>query len=312
KEEAVISALDAESIYQVPLMLSQQKFDDIVIKKLGLKAKPADLSCWQSIMYMKNKAKNTVIIGIVGKYTEQPDAYMSITEAIKHAEMHTRCKTNIKYIDSEKLEHNGIDALKAVDAILVPGGFGKRGIKGKILAAQFARENKVPYFGICLGLQAAVIEFARNKAMLENANSKEFNSKTPYPIIALATEWTTSSGKVEKRTNKTEKGGTMRLGNYECHVKENTLAAKSYGAKMIKERHRHRYEVNERFIKKLETAGMVVSGRSKNNKLVEMIEIPDHPWFVATQFHPEFTSRPCLGHPLFIGFVEAALKQKTP
>ncbi|MCK4499772.1 CTP synthase [Candidatus Babeliales bacterium] len=310
EEEAIISALDAPSIYQVPLMLNEQKFDDIVIKKLNIKAKPVDLGCWQSIMYMKKKAKQTITVGIVGKYTQQPDAYMSIIEALKHAEMHTCCKTDIKYIDSEKLERDGTDTLKELAAILVPGGFGSRGVEGKILAAQFARQNNIPYFGICLGFQAAVIEFARNKANLKNADSKEFNGKTPHPVIALATEWTTSSGSTEKRSKQAQKGGTMRLGSYECHIKEKSRAAKFYGAKIVKERHRHRYEVNETFIKDLENAGMVISGRSKDNKLVEMIELPDHPWFIATQFHPEFTSRPCLGHPLFIGFVEAAQKLK--
>jgi len=242
---------------------------------------------------------------MVGKYVELTESYKSLSEALKHAGIQTRTRINIQYLDSEDIEKNGVETLKGIDAIIVPGGFGKRGVEGKIKAAQFARENKVPYLGICLGLQIALIEFARHKANMKHANSTEFDPNTPYPVIAMVTEWTDKTGKVETRSEHSDKGGTMRLGGQVCTLTRDSLVRKIYGQDKIIERHRHRYEVNNTILEPIEAAGLRVSARSQDN-LVEMIELPDHPWFVGCQFHPEFTSTPRDGHPLFSAFINAA------
>jgi CTP synthase len=251
-----------------------------------------------------------VTIAMVGKYMELLDAYKSLIEALLHAGIKTRTKVNIHYIDSEDIERDGVGVLASADAILVPGGFGERGVEGKIRTVQYARENKIPYLGICLGMQVAVIEYARNVAGLKDAHSTEFRRHTPEPVVGLITEWVDASGEREQRSEDSDLGGTMRLGGQDCVLDEDSTIARCYGRKVIRERHRHRYEVNNRFVPQLEAAGLKVSGRSSDGRLVEVVEAPDHPWFVACQFHPEFTSTPRDGHPLFQGFVEAALAHK--
>lgn len=306
QEKAVISLKDVDSIYKIPQMLKAQSLDDLVCQRFGITAPEADLSEWEQVIYEEANPTGDVTIGLVGKYIELPDAYKSVNEALKHAGLKNRLTVQIKYIDSQDLETKGTEVLEQVDAILVPGGFGDRGIEGKILAAKFARENKIPYLGICLGMQVALIEFARNVAGLEGAHSSEFNKNTPYPVVGLITEWIDKEGLVEERSEASDLGGTMRLGSQLCHLEKGTLAHKLYGSDKIHERHRHRYEVNNQLRPQIEKAGLKISGLSADKKLVEMIEIPTHPWFIAGQFHPEFTSTPRDGHPLFTGFVKAA------
>lgn len=309
EERGVISLPDVNNIYEIPLVLHQQQLDAMVVEKFNIQTPPADLSEWQRVAEARNNPANSVTIGMVGKYIDLADSYKSLSEALVHAGIKTNTRVNISYIDSEDVERQGTKLLENMDAILVPGGFGTRGIEGKILAAQYARENQIPYLGICLGMQTAIIEYARHKANLKDANSTEFELHTPYPVIALVTEWTTAEGTIEKRDHESDLGGTMRLGGQVCKLILGTKAYESYGKNTIIERHRHRYEVNNQLLPLLEEAGMVVSGRSADGNLVEMIELPSHPWFVACQFHPEFTSTPRDGHPLFTGFIEAAKKQ---
>ncbi len=310
-ENAVISLPDADTIYRIPSMLHEQGLDDIVIQKFGLTAPEADLSEWVQVVDAKLNPQKSIKIAMVGKYMELLDAYKSLIEAIQHAGIKTRTKVEVEFIDSEEVERKGTDRLADKDAILVPGGFGERGVEGKILTAQFARENKIPYLGICLGMQVAVIEFARHVAGWQDADSTEFTLDTQHPVVGLITEWLTPEGKIETRDTNSDLGGTMRLGGQVCHLEPNTKAFASYGAEKIIERHRHRYEVNNQFIGELEKAGLIISGRSEDKALVEMIELPDHPWFVACQFHPEFTSTPRDGHPLFTQFINAALAHKA-
>lgn len=305
-EEAVISAVDVDCIYKIPVLLHQQKLDEIVCHKLELTPPPADLSMWESLVYALEHPEHEVHIALVGKYVDLTESYKSLSEALIHAGMHTRSKINIHYIDSEELESSETEALNGMNAILVPGGFGKRGVEGKIRAITYAREHKIPYLGICLGMQLAVIEYARNKADMAGAHSTEFDPETPYPVVALISEWFDRSGKLEMRDSASNLGGTMRLGGQECQLQADSKAHEAYGCDSIVERHRHRYEVNNQYLRQLEEAGLRVSGISKSENLCEMIELPDHPWFVACQFHPEFTSTPRAGHPLFKAFVEAA------
>lgn len=313
EERAVIGCYDADSIYKIPEMLHGQGIDDAICEQLQLNIQQADLTEWRKIVYAIEHPKHTVHIAMVGKYVDLTESYKSLSEALKHAGIHTETKVCITYIDSENIETEGTDCLKNFDAILVPGGFGVRGVEGKIAAARYARENKVPYLGICLGMQIALIEFARHMAGLEGANSTEFDLKTPYPVVALIDEWQTADGAVEKRDEHADLGGTMRLGAQEVELTAGSLAAAIYGSTNIKERHRHRYEVNNHFVPALEKAGLVISGVSGGReRLVETIELPQgaHPWFFASQFHPEFTSTPRKGHPLFTSFVRAALRHK--
>ena len=313
EERAVIGCYDADSIYKIPEMLHGQGIDDAICEQLQLNIQQADLTEWRKIVHAIEHPKHTVHIAMVGKYVDLTESYKSLSEALKHAGIHTETKVCITYIDSENIETEGTDCLKNFDAILVPGGFGVRGVEGKIAAARYARENKVPYLGICLGMQIALIEFARHMAGLEGANSTEFDLKTPYPVVALIDEWQTADGAVEKRDEHADLGGTMRLGAQEVELPAGSLAAAIYGSTNIKERHRHRYEVNNHFVPALEKAGLVISGVSGGReRLVETIELPQgtHPWFFASQFHPEFTSTPRKGHPLFTSFVKAALQHK--
>jgi CTP synthase len=307
--EAVIECLDADSIYKIPGMLHEQMLDEIVCHKLNILAKAADLTVWENLIVALEHPLNKVSIAFVGKYVDLTESYKSLIEAIKHAGIHTRSQVDIVYFDSEDIEKNGIGGLKGVDAILVPGGFGRRGTEGKIAAIRYARENKVPYLGICLGMQLAVVEFARDVAGMEGAHSTEFVPDTPYPVIGLITEWLDASGKVEKRSEDSDIGGTMRLGAQVCKLAEGSLAREIYGKAEITERHRHRYEVNNTLLAELEDKGLKVAGRAPGTDLCEMIELPAdvHPWFVGCQFHPEFTSNPRQGHPLFSSFVKAAL-----
>ncbi|MDO9050800.1 MAG: CTP synthase [Methylotenera sp.] len=309
--EAVISAIDADSIYKIPGLLHDQHLDVIVCKKLEIEAKPADLHEWEKIATALANPKHLVNIAFVGKYVDLTESYKSLTEALIHAGIHTESKVKIHYIDSEDIEKNGTDTLAGMDAILVPGGFGVRGTEGKIAAIQYARENKIPYLGICLGMQLAVIEFARHVAGLTDANSTEFNPDATHKLIGLIDEWQDASGNIEKRDENSDLGGTMRLGAQACPVVPNTLAAGIYGAQ-VNERHRHRYEVNNHYVEQLKAAGLVVAARTPTEDLCEMIELPQnvHPWFVACQFHPEFTSNPRAGHPLFTAYVKAALANK--
>ncbi|MGX2039687.1 CTP synthase [Methylocaldum sp. MU1018] len=305
-ENAVISAVDADTIYRIPLLLHEQGLDDIVVKKLKLDAGAVDLSEWQRVIDALEHPEREVTIAMVGKYVNHSDAYKSLTEALIHAGIQTRTRVNIWFIESEEIEDKGPGSLEGVDAILVPGGFGERGVEGKIATVKYAREKRVPYLGICLGMQVAVIEFARDVAGLEGAHSTEFLPKTPHPVIALITEWQDDSGTIEHRDEQSDLGGTMRLGGQKCQLVSGSLGHRVYGKDVINERHRHRYEFNNRYLKPLEDAGLRVCGKSLDGRLVEMIEIPDHPWFLACQFHPEFTSTPRGGHPLFTGFVRAA------
>ncbi len=305
-ERAVISAIDADSIYRIPLMLHAQALDQIVVDQLHLDVPPADLSEWQAVVDGLDKVEGEVDIAMVGKYVDLTESYKSLNEALVHAGIKSARQVNIHYIDSEVLQGEGTKSLQGMDAILVPGGFGERGVEGKIAAARFARENGVPYLGICLGMQVAVIEFARNVAKLAGAHSTEFDSTSPYPVIALITEWLNADGSIEQRGDDSNLGGTMRLGGQQCKLAKGTIARRLYGKDVISERHRHRYEFNNGYRQDLEDAGIKVAGTSIDGRLVEMIEIPTHPWFVACQFHPEFTSTPRYGHPLFQGFIEAA------
>ena len=305
-ERAVVSLKDVDTIYKIPAMLKAQGLDQFVVDRFGLACPEADLSEWEKVIYQQANASGEVTIGMVGKYVSLPDAYKSVNEALKHGGLKNHLSINIKYIDSQDVETKGTEILEGLDAILVPGGFGERGVEGKILAAQYARENKIPYLGICLGMQVAMIEFARHVAGLEGAHSSEFRKDSPYPIVGLITEWINDEGKVEQRTEGSDLGGTMRLGSQLCHLAEGSKVRAMYGNDSIYERHRHRYEVNNTLLPKVEAAGLKVTGLSADKKLVEIIEIPDHPWFVAVQFHPEFTSTPRDGHPLFEGFIRAA------
>jgi CTP synthase len=306
EESAVISVVDVDSIYRIPLLLHQEGLDKIICDKLKLTTPAADFSAWKKILAaMDNPDGVTIKIAIVGKYTELTDAYKSLHEALIHAGIHTRTLVKIIYIDSETIEVNGTECLLAVDAILVPGGFGERGIEGKITTAQFARENNIPYLGICLGMHVAVIALARELG-LENAHSTEFNPNTPHPVIALITEWTTESGQTEQRHEHSDKGGTMRLGGQTCHLMKGTKTYQLYRQEIIRERHRHRYEFNNNYMAMLRQAGLVFAGMSADGNLVEVIENGHHPWFIGCQFHPEFTSTPRNGHPLFAGFIRAA------
>ncbi len=307
EEKAVVSMRDVDSIYKIPALLKSQGTDEIVTKRFGLDLPEADLVEWEQVLYKEANPEGEVNIGMVGKYIELPDAYKSVNEALKHAGIQNQVTVNIVYVDSQTVESKGVEALKGLDAILVPGGFGERGVEGKILAAQYARENNVPYLGICLGMQVALIEFARNVANMADAHSTEFNAESNYPVIGLINEWLDEEGKVEYRNESSDLGGTMRLGSQLCHLLPDTKVNEVYGSNTVYERHRHRYEVNNNFRDQLTEAGLVFSGLSSDKKLVEMIEIPNHPFFVAGQFHPEFNSTPRDGHPLFKGFVAAAL-----
>ena len=306
EEKAVISLPDVESIYKIPALLKSQELDNFVCRRFYLECPEADLSEWEQVLYQESNPTGEVTIGMVGKYIELPDAYKSVNEALKHAGLKNRLTVNIEYVDSQDLESKGTELLSHLDAILVPGGFGGRGVEGKILAAKYARENKVPYLGICLGMQVALIEYARNVAGLEGANSTEFNAKSAHPVVGLITEWQDADGNVEIRDEQSDLGGTMRLGAQKCHLIAGSKVSEVYGSDEIVERHRHRYEVNNHYVEQLEKAGLSFTGLSEDKKLVEIIENKDHPWFIAAQFHPEFTSTPRDGHPLFEGFVAAA------
>jgi len=306
EREAVFAVLDVPSIYQLPSSLHAQGLDAIVTEKLNIKAQAPDLHDWDEVVVSEKAPLKEISIAMVGKYMDLQDAYKSLSEALKHAGIKTRTKVNIAYISSEDIEEQGTDLLGLFDAILVPGGFGDRGIEGKVMAVQYAREHRVPFLGICLGMHIAIVEFARHLAGMEGANSSEFDSNTDYPVIALVSQWVNADGSIEKRDEGFDLGGTMRLGGQVCKLQEGSLAQKLYGKQQVIERHRHRYEVNNRFVPALCEAGLTVCGRSKDGKLVEMIELSDHPWFLACQFHPEFTSNPRDGHPLFNGFIDAA------
>ncbi len=309
--DAVIPALDTDSIYKIPAALSSEGLDEIVCRKLQMTPPPANLSTWRSLVDALEHPEHGVHIAMVGKYVDLTESYKSLSEALIHAGMHTKSKIHIHYVDSEAIEREGVDMLRGMDAVLVPGGFGKRGVEGKIKAIQYARENGVPYLGICLGMQLAVIEYARHKAGLAGANSTEFDSDTPHPVVALITEWQNRDGSIEHRSASSDLGGTMRLGAQPCEVIPASLAHRVYGSTTVAERHRHRYEVNNHYLPRLLAAGLAVGAHAKSalaGDLVEMIELPQHPWFFGCQFHPEFTSNPRRGHPLFIGFVRAALE----
>ncbi|MRW89452.1 CTP synthase [Duganella sp. FT80W] len=315
EEQAVISVWDVDTIYKVPQMLHDQGLDTIICEALDLNPAPADLSVWTKLIYTQEHPKQEVSIGMVGKYVELTESYKSLTEALRHAGIHTESKVNIEYIDSEEIETTGCANLAKYDAILVPGGFGKRGVEGKILAAQFARENKIPYLGICLGMQVALIEYARHKAGLTDANSTEFDLGTPQPVVALIDEWQGQDGKVEKRDENSDLGGTMRLGAQTCAIKPGTLASEIYGA-VVTERHRHRYEANNHYLPRVEAAGLVVAARTPTEDLCEIMELPRsgdnaHPWYMGVQYHPEFKSTPRDGHPLFTSYIKAALAHKA-
>jgi CTP synthase len=308
---AVISAVDVDSIYKIPSMLHAQDLDEIVVDKMHLSLPPADLSEWDRVVYGLEHPDATVTVAMVGKYVDLTESYKSLSEALIHAGIHTRTRVEIRYVDSEVLETDGLGALEGADAILVPGGFGERGIEGKIRAITHAREQGIPYLGICLGMQLAVIEFARNVAGLAGAHSTEFDRDTPYPVIALITEWLNADGSREVRDENADLGGTMRLGGQTCVLKSGTRVHALYGKDRIVERHRHRYEFNNQYRETLEKAGLVVAGTSVDGNLVEIIELPNHPWFIGVQFHPEFTSTPRDGHPLFSGYIEAARSYRS-
>ena len=315
EEQAVISVWDVDTIYKVPQMLHDQGLDAIICEALDIKPAPADLSVWSKLIYTLEHPKSEVSIGMVGKYVELTESYKSLTEALRHAGIHNESKVNIEYIDSEEIETTGCADLAKYDAILVPGGFGKRGVEGKIMAAQFARENKIPYLGICLGMQVALIEYARHKAGLTTANSTEFDLDTAQPVVALIDEWQGQDGKVEKRDENSDLGGTMRLGAQTCEIKPGTLAAEIYGA-VVTERHRHRYEANNHYLPRVEAAGLVVAARTPTEDLCEIMELPRtgdnaHPWYMGVQYHPEFKSTPRDGHPLFTSYIKAALAHKA-
>ncbi len=311
EQKAVISAKDMGNIYEIPIWLHDQGVDDIIASKMHLDLPAADLSDWRHVVDTMRHPENEVTIGMVGKYVDLTESYKSLNEALSHAGIQNKSKVTIRYIDSVTLECGDFSALVGLDAILVPGGFGDRGIEGKIAAVRYARENKVPYLGICLGMQVAVIEFARHVAKLQDAHSSEFNSKTLHPVIALITEWMAEDGSIETRHAGSDLGGTMRLGGQTCNIVPGTLAHRVYAADTIVERHRHRYEFNNTYLDQLVSAGLIISGKSSDNNLVEMVELNDHPWFLACQFHPEFTSTPRDGHPLFSSFIKAALEQNS-
>ena len=308
EQKAVISAKDMGNIYEIPIWLHDQGVDDIIARKMHLDLPEADLSDWQYVVDCMKHPEHEVNIGMVGKYVELTESYKSLNEALSHAGIHNKSKVNIHYIDSVTLECGDFSSLVGLDAILVPGGFGDRGVEGKIAAVRYARENNIPYLGICLGMQVAVIEFARHVAKIENAHSSEFDANTPNPVIALITEWMTEDGSIEKRHEGSDLGGTMRLGGQTCNIVAGTLAHKVYGSDTIVERHRHRYEFNNTYLQQLVEAGLIISGKSSDNSLVEMVELKHHPWFLGCQFHPEFTSTPRDGHPLFSSFIKAALE----
>ncbi len=304
----VIGLPDVKSIYEIPMLLDHAGLGSRVCEKLRLENRETNLHEWEKVVSRYQHPKHEVTIAMVGKYTDFKDSYKSLNEALIHAGIQTDSRVNIDYVDADLfVENNPAELLKSADAILVPGGFGKRGVEGMIIATKYARENKIPFLGICLGLQITVIEFARHVANMKDANSTEFDAHTAFPVVALVSEWVDRSGSVEKRDEKSELGGTMRLGSQDCQVIDNSLVKKCYGKHIISERHRHRYEVNNKLLPQLEKAGLIVSSRTNENNLVETVEMPNHPWFVACQFHPEFTSNPRDGHPLFTGFVEAAL-----
>lgn len=307
EERAVVSLVDSQTIYQVPEALHAEGIDEYVVEKLGLECPPANLKPWRDVVDAQLNPKHQVNIAIVGKYLDLLDAYKSLNEAITHAGIQTQTRVNVNYIDAEDLEGRGEEMLASADAILVPGGFGERGLEGKVMAAGYARRNKIPYLGICYGLHAAIIDFARDVGGLDGASSTEVKLDAKHPVIALISEWTSDEGMKEVRTGGEDLGGTMRLGEQVCMLDQGSLSARMYDSTVIRERHRHRYEVNNTYVDQLVAAGMQVAGRSEDGELVEIIEFGDHPWFVACQFHPEFTSSPQAGHPLFIGFVEAAL-----
>ncbi len=307
EQRAVVSLADAETIYAIPRILMSNGLDAIVLDKFNMGAPAADLSEWDKVVDGKLNPEHSITIAMVGKYTELLDAYKSLNEALSHAGVHTRTKVKVNYINAEDIEEQGTDILKDAHAILVPGGFGNRGLEGKLTAVAYARENKVPYLGICLGMQSAVIEFARDVAGLSAANSTEFDKLTPDPVIGLITEWVNAEGSIETRDESSDLGGTMRLGGQDCHLVPGTKAHSIYGSDIVMERHRHRYEFNNHYLEQLQKAGLVISGWSADKSLVEMVELPDHPWFIGCQFHPEFTSTPRKGHVLFTSFVKAAL-----
>lgn len=311
EERAVISCYDVDSIYEVPSMLHEQGIDNIICEQLQLNVQQPDLTAWNKIVYAVQHPKHKVHIAMVGKYVDLTESYKSLSEALKHAGIKTETEVDIQYIDSEVLEKEGTASLAGMDAILVPGGFGTRGVEGKIAAVRYAREHKIPYLGICLGMQIALIEYARDVAKLDGANSTEFDLKTEHPIVALIDEWLDRDGQIEKRDIHANMGGTMRLGAQEVELMDGTLAKTIYGQQFVRERHRHRYEVNNFYLPQLQEAGLVIGGVSTGHEhLVEAIELPDHPWFFACQFHPEFTSTPRKGHPLFTAFIKAALAYK--
>ena len=309
EEAAVVSMVDYKTTYQAPLVLNEEGLDEIVTRKMSLDAPSADLRDWVEVIDKELNPENQINLAFVGKYLDLLDAYKSLIEAIKHAGIHTSTRVNLQFLDAEELEQGNFDLLQSADAILVPGGFGSRGFEGKIAAARYARENRIPYLGICYGLHAAVIDVARNCVGLAGAHSAEISEKPEHPVIALITEWTDEEGTQEKRGEDSDLGGTMRLGEQACVINQGSLAERVYRTTVVRERHRHRYEVNNNYIADLEKAGLKIGGRSEDGELVEMVEIEDHPWFLACQFHPEFTSTPRQGHPLFIGFVEAGLQK---
>ncbi|MDC1100857.1 CTP synthase [Methylophilaceae bacterium] len=310
-KKAVISVVDSDSIYRIPVMLHKQLIDQIVCEKLNIKPRKANLRQWEKITKLLDESSQLINLAFVGKYIDLTESYKSLTEALNHSGIHNSAKINIHFFDSEDIQKKGIAPLKKMDAILIPGGFGKRGTEGKIKAIQFARESKVPFLGICLGMQLAITEYARNVVDLKKANSTEFNPKTPHPVVALISEWRTQDGKIEHRDAASELGGTMRLGAQKSRIKKNTLAYDIYGD-YVNERHRHRYEVNNNYVKALSKAGLTISSRTSREKLCEIVELPkkSHPWFLGCQFHPEFTSNPKDAHPLFLSFLKAALQFK--
>ena len=314
--KAVISAVDLDNIYKIPKWMHDQGVDDIIVEHMHLDVKPTDLSDWKKVVEVMAHPAHEVTVGMVGKYVDLTESYKSLNESLTHAGIHNNAKVKIRYIDSVVLESGNMTALQGLDAILVPGGFGDRGIEGKIAAIKYARENKVPYLGICLGMQLAVIEFARNVAGLTDAHSSEFNADTTHPVIALITEWQDENGRIEKRNADSDIGGTMRLGGQTCQLLENTLARSAYGAESVVERHRHRYEFNNHYLQPLTDAGLVIGGKSNDGNLMEMVELAQkgqhaHPWFLGCQFHPEFTSTPRKGHPLFTDYIKAALARQS-
>jgi CTP synthase len=314
-ERAVVSAIDLDNIYKIPMWLHAQGLDQIVVDqlRLGERAGPADLSEWEAVVDAAEHPVDAVTIAVVGKYVDHQDAYKSLAEALKHGGLRQRTKVSLKWLESSEVERDGAAALEGLDGILVPGGFGDRGFEGKVLAAKHARETGIPYFGICYGMQAAVVDYARNVVGLQGANSTENDKHSPHPVIGLITEWRTQTGDVERRTEESDLGGTMRLGLQDQRLKPGTLARETYGRDVVGERHRHRYEFNNRYRTQLEDAGLVISGKSMDDLLVEMVELPRevHPWFLACQAHPEFLSTPRDGHPLFIGFIHAAREHKA-